>query len=78
VILIGAAVTQTEVLGSAPLRELCPLIPEASALVTGSDYIAFVASRRKAAKIKQLLVKSGCDAAKVGAIRAPRGSIFVR
>jgi xanthine dehydrogenase accessory factor len=44
-----------------------------AALATGAGYIAFVASRRKAAKIKQVLVKSGCDAARVDAIRAPAG-----
>jgi xanthine dehydrogenase accessory factor len=44
-----------------------------AALATGAGYIAFVASRRKAAKLKQLLVKSGCDASRVDAIRAPAG-----
>lgn len=44
-----------------------------AALATGAGYIAFIASRRKAAKIKQLLVKSGCDASRVNAIRAPAG-----
>lgn len=44
-----------------------------AALASGAGYIAFVASRRKAAKLKQLLVKSGCDPARVDAIRAPAG-----
>jgi xanthine dehydrogenase accessory factor len=44
-----------------------------AALATGAGYIAFVASRRKAAKIKQELVESGCEASRVNAIRAPAG-----
>ena len=44
-----------------------------AAIATSAGYIAFVASRRKAAKIKQALVESGCDASKVNAIRAPAG-----
>ena len=42
-------------------------------LATDAGYCAFVASRRKAAKIKQELVESGCDASRVNAIRAPAG-----
>jgi xanthine dehydrogenase accessory factor len=34
-----------------------------AALATDAGYVAFVASRRKAAKIKQELLESGCDAA---------------
>ncbi len=44
-----------------------------AALATGAGYIAFVASRRKAAKLKQELVESGNDASRVNAIRAPAG-----
>jgi xanthine dehydrogenase accessory factor len=44
-----------------------------AALATDAGYVAFVASRRKAAKIKQELLESGCDAARVNAIRAPAG-----
>ena len=44
-----------------------------AALAMDAGYFAFVASRRKAAKIKQELLKSGCDAARVNAIRAPAG-----
>ncbi len=44
-----------------------------AALATDAGYVAFVASRRKAAKIKQELVESGCDASRVNAIRAPAG-----
>ncbi len=44
-----------------------------AALATGAGYIAFVASRSKAAKIKQELVESGCEASRVNAIRAPAG-----
>ena len=44
-----------------------------AALATDAGYIAFVASRRKAAKVKQELVESGCDASRVNAIRAPAG-----
>ena len=44
-----------------------------AALATDAGYIAFVASRRKSAKIKQVLVESGCDESRVNAIRAPAG-----
>ena len=44
-----------------------------AALATDAGYVAFVASRRKAAKIKQELLESGCDATRVNAIRAPAG-----
>ena len=42
-------------------------------LATDTGYCAFVASRRKAAKVKEELVESGCDAIRVNAIRAPAG-----
>ena len=44
-----------------------------AALASNADYIAFVASRRKAAKVKQELVEGGSDASAVDAIRAPAG-----
>ena len=44
-----------------------------AALATDAGYIAFIASRRKAAKIKQELVESGCNASRVNSIRAPAG-----
>ena len=44
-----------------------------AALATDAGYVAFVASRRKAAKIKQELLESGCDASRVNTIRAPAG-----
>jgi xanthine dehydrogenase accessory factor len=44
-----------------------------AALATDTGYCAFVASRRKAAKVKEELVESGCDAIRVNAIRAPAG-----
>ena len=42
-------------------------------LATDAGYVAFVASHRKAARIKQELLESGCDASRVNAIRAPAG-----
>ena len=39
-----------------------------AALATDAGYVAFVASRRKAARIKQELLESGCDASRVNAI----------
>ena len=44
------------------------------ALATGSPYVAFVASRRKAAKLKQDLIDGGSDAVLVERIRAPAGA----
>ena len=44
-----------------------------AALASNAGYIAFVASRRKAAKVKQELVEGGSDASAVDAIRAPAG-----
>ncbi|MEE9254417.1 MAG: XdhC family protein, partial [Pseudomonadales bacterium] len=44
-----------------------------AALASNAGYIAFVASRRKAAKVKQELVEGGLDASAVDAIRAPAG-----
>lgn len=44
-----------------------------AALATDAVYIAFVASQRKAGKIKQELVAGGCDASRVADIRAPAG-----
>ena len=44
-----------------------------AAVAMDAGYFAFIASRRKAAKIKQELVESGCDVSKVNAIRAPAG-----
>ena len=41
---------------------------------TGSPYVAFVASRRKAAKLKRDLIDDGADAAPVHRIRAPAGA----
>ena len=44
-----------------------------AALATNADYIAFVSSRRKAAKVKRELVEGGCDETRVDTIRAPAG-----
>ena len=44
-----------------------------AALASNAGYIAFVASRRKGAKVKQELVQAGSDASAVNAIRAPAG-----
>lgn len=44
-----------------------------AALATGAQYIAFVASERKAAKLKQYLRERGHDATRVEAILAPAG-----
>ena len=44
------------------------------AISTGSPYVAFVASRRKAAKLKQDLIDDGADAAPIHRIRAPAGT----
>lgn len=43
------------------------------ALATGADYVAFVSSRRKGAKLKQDLIEGGVDPDRVDAIRAPAG-----
>ncbi|MFQ5973728.1 MAG: XdhC family protein [Alphaproteobacteria bacterium] len=45
----------------------------AAALEAGATYVAFVASRRKAAKLKEDLAAAGHDRARVDAIRAPAG-----
>lgn len=44
-----------------------------AALATGAEYIAFIASRRKAAKLKQYLKERGHDRDRVDAIIAPAG-----
>jgi xanthine dehydrogenase accessory factor len=44
-----------------------------AALSTGAAYVAFVASERKAGKLKQYLKERGHDAARVDAIVAPAG-----
>ena len=44
-----------------------------AALATGAQYIAFIASSRKAAKLKQYLKERGHDNARVDAIIAPAG-----
>lgn len=44
-----------------------------AALGTGANYIAFIASMRKAAKLKQFLKERGQDGTKVDAIIAPAG-----
>ena len=44
-----------------------------TALATGAEYIAFIASHRKAAKLKEYLKERGHDAARVEAIIAPAG-----
>jgi len=44
-----------------------------AALNTGSDFIAFIASERKADKLKNYLKERGHDAAKVDAILSPAG-----
>lgn len=61
----GAVVVATQGRSDKPALE--------AALAMDTGYFAFVASRRKAAKIKQELLESGCDAARVNAIRAPAG-----
>ncbi len=43
------------------------------ALATESDYVALVASRKKAAKLTQDLCEAGCDPAAVARIRSPAG-----
>ncbi len=43
------------------------------ALASGAGYVAFVSSRRKAAKLKQDLIDRGADPDRVGVIRAPAG-----
>ncbi|MGQ0663808.1 MAG: XdhC family protein [Pseudomonadota bacterium] len=45
----------------------------AAALAAGARYVAFVASRQKAAKLKQELVASGLAADRVATLRAPAG-----
>lgn len=44
-----------------------------AALATGADYIAFIASERKAQKLKVYLRERGHDSARVDAITAPAG-----
>lgn len=44
-----------------------------AALATGAEYIAFIASRRKAAKLKEYLRERGHDSERVDAIIAPAG-----
>lgn len=44
-----------------------------AALGTGANYIAFVASERKAGKLKQYLNERGHDAARIAAIMSPAG-----
>lgn len=44
-----------------------------AALTTGAHYITFIASRRKADKLKQFLLERGHDAKRVNAIIAPAG-----
>lgn len=44
------------------------------ALATETAYVAFVASRKKAAKLKQDLCDYGCDRAAVSRIRSPAGA----
>lgn len=44
-----------------------------AALATGAQYIGFIASRRKADKLKQFLLERGHDAKRVSAIIAPAG-----
>lgn len=44
-----------------------------AALSTGAAFVAFIASRRKAVRIKQELVESGLESSSVNAIRAPAG-----
>jgi xanthine dehydrogenase accessory factor len=61
----GVIVVATQGRGDRPALE--------AALATDAVYIAFVASRRKAEKIKQELVEGGCDASRVADIRAPAG-----
>ena len=43
------------------------------AISTGSPYVAVVASRRKAAKLKQILIEDGVEPALIDRIRAPAG-----
>jgi len=45
----------------------------AAALATGAPYIAFIASRRKAAALTKTLREDGHDGAAIAAIRAPAG-----
>ncbi len=45
----------------------------AAALASGAPFIAFVGSRRKAAKLKMELIDRGADPARVNAIRSPAG-----
>jgi xanthine dehydrogenase accessory factor len=45
----------------------------AAALASGAPFIAFVGSRRKAAKLKKELIDGGGDPARVNAIRSPAG-----
>ena len=44
-----------------------------AALQTGSPYVAFVASERKARKLKQGLKERGLEAGRVDAVLAPAG-----
>ncbi len=44
-----------------------------AAIATNAPYVAFISSRRKAAKLKQELLEQGCDRSRVNAIRAPAG-----
>lgn len=44
-----------------------------AALATGAPYIAFIASRRKAGKLKEELAERGHDPAQLARIRAPAG-----
>lgn len=44
-----------------------------AALATGAEYVAFIASERKAAKLKEYLKERGHDGARVDAIAAPAG-----
>ncbi|MFQ5775104.1 MAG: XdhC family protein [Kiloniellaceae bacterium] len=44
-----------------------------AALATGAPYVAFIGSRRKAAKLKDELVARGADPARVAALRSPAG-----
>jgi len=44
-----------------------------AALRSGADYIAFIASERKAAKLRQYLIERGHDAPRVAAIVSPAG-----
>ncbi len=44
-----------------------------AALASGAEYIAFIASRRKAATLREELASRGHDPARLAAIRAPAG-----